>query len=110
LAAIGLACLGLALAAAPAGATTIYVHPYVKSFDATGSKSTTEETSPIYNVDHIAIDQSTGNIYVLDLARNVVYKFDSQGNPSAFSALGAGVNTIHVEGLYGEGTVAVNNS
>ena len=69
LATIGLACLGLALAAAPAGATTIYVHPYVKSFDATGSKSSVDETGPFYNVDHIAIDQSTGNVYVLDLAR-----------------------------------------
>jgi hypothetical protein len=110
LAVIGLACLGMALAAAPAGATTIFVHPFVKSFDATGSKSAEGETGPFSNVDHIAIDQVTGNVYVLDLTLGTLDKFDSQGNPVAFSALGAGVNSIRVEGLGAEASVAVNNS
>ena len=110
LAAIVVACLGAALIAAPAEATTIYVHPYVKSFDATGSLSSEGETGPFFNVDHIALDQSTGNVYVLDLARGTLDKFDSQGNPSAFSALGPGVNSIHIEGLGAEASIAVNNS
>jgi hypothetical protein len=110
LAAIGLAVVGLVLAAAPAGATTIYTHPFIKSFDATGSQSSSGSTAPFGNVDHVALDQSTGAVYVLDTGLGVVTKFDADGNPWAFSALAPGVNSVPVAGLGGAADIAVDNS
>jgi hypothetical protein len=110
LAAMGLAVLGLVLTAAPASATTIFTHAFVKSFEGTGSQSSTESTAPFGNVDHIAVDQSNGTVYVLDTGRGVITKFDADGNPSAFSALGAGINSIPVPNLFGNADIAVDNS
>lgn len=112
LAAVGLALFGLVVTAGPVGATTIYTHPFIKSFDGTGSESSEGSTGPFspYEVNHIAIDQSNGNVYVLDMGHHVLSKFDSNGNPSAFSALGAGINSITVPNLGGAADIAVDNS
>src|SRR3954463_14119726 len=91
---LGLAILGLALMAVPASATTVFTHTFVKSFEAGASNSSTGSTSPFGNVDHVAIDQSNGAVYVLDNGLGVITKFDSEGNPFAFSGLGPGVNSI----------------
>jgi hypothetical protein len=62
-------------------------HPFVTSF---GSFS---------NPNGIAIDESTGDVYVADIGTNTVYKFDEDGNPVEFSA-------HHSNALNGAGTPA----
>ncbi len=47
----------------------------------------------------IAIDESSGDVYVADIATNTVYKFDANGNPVEFSAL-------HSNALTGSATPA----
>jgi hypothetical protein len=41
------------------------------------------------NPNGIAIDESSGDVYVADIATNTVYKFDASGNPVDFFALGS---------------------
>jgi hypothetical protein len=41
----------------------------------------------------IAIDESTGDLYVADIGTKTVYKFDASGNPVNFSTLGANALT-----------------
>jgi hypothetical protein len=112
LAAIGLALIGLALAATPAGATTIYTHPFISSFDGAGSQGSGGPTGPLstYEVDHIAIDSSSEAVYVIDTGRSIIDKFGPTGNPVAFSALGAGINSITVPEMNGAANLAVDNS
>ena len=62
-------------------------HPFVTSF---GSFT---------NPNGIAIDESTGDVYVADIGTNTVYKFDANGNPVEYSAL-------HSNALTGAGTPA----
>ena len=62
----------MAVGASPALAET---HPFVRSF---GSFS---------NPNGIAVDESTGDVYVADIGTNAVYKFDANGNPVNFTAL-----------------------
>src|SRR6185437_981818 len=40
------------------------------------------------NPNGIAVDESTGDVYVADIGTDTVYKFDAQGNPVSFSSLG----------------------
>lgn len=61
---------------APAPAPAVITHPFLSSF---GSFS---------NPQDVAVDQSTGDVYVIDVGTNTVYKFDSSGNPVNFSTLG----------------------
>jgi hypothetical protein len=111
LAALGAMLAALALGGSQAGATTIFVHKYLGSFDGTGSKSVNGETGPLpFFPGRIAIDEETGSVYVIDPEHGVISKFDADGNPSAFSALGAGINSIPIENLYGEADIAVDNS
>jgi len=63
-------CLGLLCSASPAFAET---HPFTNiSF----GRSATETFS---NPNGIAVDESTGDVYVTDLGTNTVSKFDSSG-------------------------------
>jgi hypothetical protein len=62
----------MAVGASPALAGT---HPFVGSF---GSFS---------NPNGIAVDESSGDVYVADIGTNTVYKFDANGGPTEFSAL-----------------------
>ncbi len=41
------------------------------------------------NPNGIAIDESSGDVYVADIGTNTVYKFDAAGNPVDFSTLGS---------------------
>ncbi len=66
-------------------------HPFVTSF---GSFT---------NPNGIAIDESTGDVYVADIGTNTVYKFDANGNPVEYSAL-------HSNALAGAGTPAASFS
>lgn len=68
--------VSLALAG-PAAADS--VHPFVGSFGSFGFPQS------------VAVDESTGDVYVLDASSNTVLKFDASGNPSSFSALGTNV-------------------
>ena len=72
------AIVALGAGASPALAET---HPFVTSF---GSFS---------NPNGIAIDESTGDVYVADIGTNMVYKFDASGNPVNFSVLGSNALT-----------------
>jgi hypothetical protein len=65
--------LALGVGASPALAET---HPFLFSF---GSFT---------NPNGIAVEESTGDVYVADLGTDTVSKFDANGNPVDFSALG----------------------
>ncbi len=74
--------VALGVGASPALAET---HPFVSSFGRTPSE-------PFTNPNGIAVEESTGDVYVADIATNTVYKFDANGNPVNFSGLGS--NTL----------------
>jgi hypothetical protein len=67
-------------------------HPLLSSF---GSSA----TSTFSNPNGIAVDESTGDVYVADIGTNTVYKFDANGNPIEFS-------TLHSNALTGSATPA----
>ena len=56
-------------------------HPFVTSF----GRSATETFS---NPNGIAVDEATGEVYVADIGTDAIYKFDANGSPVSFSALG----------------------
>ena len=62
------------------------------------------------NVQGVGVDQSTGDVYVLDAASGSVSKFDASGAPVNFSALSSNV----IEGVGGAGNgeneIAVDSS
>jgi DNA-binding beta-propeller fold protein YncE len=68
------------LVVAGVGASSAFAgeaHPFLTSF---GSLS---------NPNGIAVDESTGDVYVAAIGTDTVYKFDARGNPVDFSALGS---------------------
>ena len=82
-------------------------HPFVRSF---GSFS---------NPNGIAVDESTGDVYVADIGPDAVYKFDANGNPVDFSSLGSNAlsgsatpaGSFSFPSVYGTpAAVAVDNS
>jgi hypothetical protein len=50
-------------------------------------------TEPFANPNGIAVDESTGDVYVADLGADTIYKFDANGVPVDFSALGSNALT-----------------
>jgi DNA-binding beta-propeller fold protein YncE len=70
----------LAFSASPALAGE--AHPFVREF----GRSATEAFS---NPNGIAIDESTGDVYVADIGTDTVYKFNANGTPLDFSSLGS---------------------
>jgi DNA-binding beta-propeller fold protein YncE len=82
----------IALATAAPGLAAGEPHPFVTSF----GRSSTEVFS---NPNGIAIDESTGDVYVADIGTDTVYKFAPGGKPEEFSAL-------HVDALAGTATPA----
>lgn len=71
------------------------------------------------NPNGIAIDESSGDVYVADIATSAVYKFDASGNPVDFSALGSNALTgsatpatsFSFPNVYGTpASIAVDNS
>jgi DNA-binding beta-propeller fold protein YncE len=82
---IGLA-VGLGAAASPAFAET--PHPFVSSFGRTPSEA-------FSNPNGIAVEESTGDVYVADIGTGTVYKFNASGQPVDFTAgSGAGANAL----------------
>src|SRR5580700_8287073 len=47
------------------------------------------ETDTFTNPNGIAVDESTGDVYVADIGTATVYKFSGEGNPVDFSSLGS---------------------
>jgi Tol biopolymer transport system component len=94
--------LGVLMACWSAPALASFAHPYVSSF---GLFTT---------VGSVAVDQSTGDVYVLDTGSEggSLAKFDAAGNPAKFTGLPGEPSTI--TGLDGAGSVeneiAVDNS
>ncbi len=71
--------IGVVLGTASAAPATL-VHPFTASFGTFSSPQA------------VAVDQSTGDVYVIDANIGNVQKFDASGNPVNFSALGS--NTL----------------
>jgi hypothetical protein len=71
--------VGVLLAGTSAASATL-VHPFAASFGA------------FSNPQALAVDQSTGDVYVIDVGTATVQKFDATGSPVNFSALGS--NTL----------------
>jgi hypothetical protein len=92
----------MAAAVVPAGAAV--THPYLGSFGSFVSPQS------------LAVDQATGDVYVLDAgtptgsAPQVVARFDVDGNPSTFPAVGSNVldgsNTVYGNFGFGIGATA----
>jgi hypothetical protein len=50
---------------------------------------TSFETDTFSNPNGIAVDESSGDVYVADIGTSTVYKFDASGSPVNFAALGS---------------------
>ena len=50
-------------------------------------------TEPFANPNGIAVDESTGDVYVADIGTDTVYKFDANGTPLDFAALSSNALT-----------------
>ncbi len=79
-AAVSLVIALVAMMGVGASASFAETHPFLYSFGSLSSPT------------GIAVDESSGNVYVADIETNTVYKFDANGNPVDFSALGS--NTL----------------
>ncbi len=71
------------------------------------------------NPNGIAIDEATGDVYVADIGTDAVYKFDANGSPISFSALGSNeltggetpAKSFSFPSVYGSpATIAVDNA
>ncbi|HWX45574.1 MAG TPA: hypothetical protein VNY52_09660, partial [Solirubrobacteraceae bacterium] len=87
-------------------------HPFLREF----GRSATEAFS---NPNGIAIDESTGDVYVADIGTDSVYKFNANGEPEEFAALHSDVlsgaatpaGSFSFPSLYGSpAAIAVDNS
>ncbi len=96
--------VALGVGASPALAET---HPVLSSF---GSFT---------NPNGIAVEESTGDVYVADIGTDTVYKFDASGNPVDFAALGSNAlsgtatpgGSFSFPSLYGSpAAIAVDNT
>lgn len=82
----GLSLTALLLAAAPAlGATVTDERPFLFSFD--GSDTTAGRFGA--NLGPVAVDSSSGSVYVLDQSKGVIDKFDANGQAQDFASIGA---------------------
>src|ERR1700727_1091742 len=77
--------VALGAGASPASAAG-EAHPFLHEF----GRSATEA---FLNPNGIAIDESTGDVYVADIGTDTVYKFDASGNQVDFAALGSNALT-----------------
>jgi hypothetical protein len=86
----------LALSSVPASAAL--VHPFVSSF---GSFS---------NVQGVAVNSATGNVYVYDAGTKEILQYDASGTPVDFSATGTNAISGLPGGYAGENELAVDSS
>ncbi|MGN6189912.1 MAG: fibronectin type III domain-containing protein [Conexibacter sp.] len=98
----------------PTHAATITTHPFVSSFDGTGSTA-----GSFSNLGRVAVHDATGDIFVIDANSSAVDKFDSTGTPQAFSTAELPPGTTSLTGsntpdlsfsLFGDSDLAVDNS
>ena len=82
LAVVVIVALGVGASSALAGEA----HPFLREF----GHSATEAFS---NPNGIAVDETTGAVYVADIGTDTVYKFDANGGPLDFAALGSNALT-----------------
>jgi hypothetical protein len=97
----GLCALLATLAGVCASASALVTHPFLSSF---GSFA---------QVQSIAVDQATGDVYVLDVGAGggSLYKFTASGQPAKFTALAGEPSVIEgVGGSSGESQLAVDSS
>lgn len=91
-------CAFVSVVATATDAIAGYGHPFVSSFGSFAS------------VEGVAVDSSTGDVYVFDSNAGSIFKFDSTGQPANFAATG----TNAIGGLQGKGPaeneLAVDNS
>ncbi len=95
----------LGLATAPPALAAAEPHPPIEH--------TGFETDTFSNPNGIAIDESTGDVYVAAIGTNTVYKFDASGHPVNFLALGSNALThsFSFPSVYGTpAAIAVDNS
>jgi hypothetical protein len=99
--------LSLLACLAPAVASASVAHEYEKSFGPDGTSA-----SHFISPGPVAVDQATHEVYVADLEAKAIEKFDQNGAPANFSALGT--SKIHLSELTGPGEalaeIAVNSS
>src|SRR6204780_5494781 len=102
----------VALGAGSSPALAGEAHPFLREF----GRSATEAFS---NPNGIAIDESTGEVYIADIGTDSVYKFNANGEPEEFAALhthaltGAATpgGSFSFPSLYGSpATIAVDNA
>jgi hypothetical protein len=91
----GFAVLFAALVLLVTSAGAALLHPFESSFDASDSPAGS------FQPDKVGIEQSTGDVYVIDKANNVLDKFDSSGNY---------LSQIAVDGWGAVPDLAVDNS
>ncbi len=99
---VALAALSL-LGLVPGFATAAANPDYLKSFGPDGTSSTSFEGPAA-----VAVDEETGVIYVGDRVKNVLYKFDSEGNPLDWSGIAPYIKGNEITGL-SFSTVVVKN-
>jgi hypothetical protein len=100
-----LACAALVALFAIAASAAV-VHPFDRAFGPDGTSSTAFGRPAA-----LAVDQSTGVVYLADLSANKVLRFDSADQPANFSALGSneiGGFSFNSEG--GVSQIAVNST
>jgi sugar lactone lactonase YvrE len=68
---------------------------YVKSFGPDGTNGTTFELSG-----SVAVDQSLGAVYVIDIYKGAVYRFTESGAPYPFSGPGSNINGNELTGFH----------
>ncbi|HZL21666.1 MAG TPA: hypothetical protein VFG23_28300, partial [Polyangia bacterium] len=90
-----------------AAAQAELTHSFIGSFGPAGLSS-----SPFSQPLGVAVDQSTGDVYVYDNESGVpsIYKFNSAGEPQDFSALGTNVIKGSGEAYAGYSQIAVGSS
>jgi sugar lactone lactonase YvrE len=83
------------LCLAPAQASAAGTRPFLGTF-CEPSGIGTAPCSPTFTTPAgLAVDQSTGDVYVIDVANKTVSRYDKEGNPVKFSALAANVIDGH---------------
>src|ERR1700689_1940260 len=102
----------VALGAGASPALAGEAHPFLREF---GHNATEAFSNP----NGIAVEESTGEVYVADIGTDTVYKFDANGNPVDFAALGSNALTgaateaksFSFPSLYGSpAAIAVDNA
>jgi hypothetical protein len=102
--AIGLACLSLAAWLAPVAQAAL-THPFVSSFGPEGPGK-----GVFGEVQGVAVDQTTGDVFVYDADSKSIHKFSAAGVPLEFSALKSNAIVTGGGQGYDEEELAVDSS